>query len=153
MDLKTASSMDFSAILRKFFAEVKTESLSINEFISANKMFEARAKLFTKQCKTKTQIIYSVRRYAEIESILYVRAEQRQCLEKCGEVGWVYLVFVVFSFCSPWQRGMTGTYKASHLKQKLMTLESVTYVRFGLAYDNNDNQMTFVRHIVCLCPS
>ena len=79
--------MDFSAILRKFFAEVKTESLSINEFISANKMFEARAKLFTKQCKTKTQIIYSVRRYAEIESILYVRAEQRQCLEKCGEVG------------------------------------------------------------------
>ena len=38
--------------------------------ISANKMFEAKAKLFTKQCETKTQITYLVRRYAEIESIL-----------------------------------------------------------------------------------
>ena len=50
------------------------------EFISANKMFEGKAKLFTKQCKTKTQIFYSVRRYAEIESILCGRAGQR--LEK-----------------------------------------------------------------------
>ena len=58
-----------------------------NEFISANKMFEAKAKLFMKQCETKTQIIYSVRRYAEIESILHGRAEQGRRLEKCREVG------------------------------------------------------------------
>ena len=55
--------------------------------MSANKMIEAKAKLVTKQCETKTQIIYSVRRYAEIESILHGRAEQGRRLEKCGEVG------------------------------------------------------------------
>ena len=61
--------------------------LQDSEFISANKMFEAKAKLFTKQCETKTQIIYSVRRYAEIESILHGRAEQGRRLEKCGKAG------------------------------------------------------------------
>ena len=61
--------------------------LQDSKFISANKLFEAKAKLFTKQCETKTQIIYSVRRYAEIESILHGRAEQGRHLEKCGEVG------------------------------------------------------------------
>ena len=61
--------------------------LQDSEFTSANKMFEAKAKLFTKQCETKTQIIYSVRRYAEIESIFHGRAEQGRRLEKCGEVG------------------------------------------------------------------
>ena len=61
--------------------------LQDSEFISANKMFEAKAKLYTKQCVTKTQIIYSIRRYAEIESILHGRAEQGRRLEKCGEVG------------------------------------------------------------------
>ena len=55
--------------------------LQDSEFISAN-MFEAKAKLFTKQCKTQTQIIYLVRRYAEIESILHVRAGQGRRLEK-----------------------------------------------------------------------
>ena len=80
-------------------------------------MFEAKAKLFTNQCETKTQILYSVRRYGETESILHGRAEQGQRLEKGGEVGSVNLVFVVFSFCSPWQRGMAGAYKTSHLKQ------------------------------------
>ena len=35
--------------------------LQDSDFISANKMFEAKAKLFTKQCETKTEIIYSVR--------------------------------------------------------------------------------------------
>ena len=100
VDLKTVSPTDFSEILRKFFAEVKTEKgqtltpsvltgiraaihrhltcvplcrniniLQDGEVISANKMFEAKAKLFTKQCETKTQIIYSVRRCVEIESI------------------------------------------------------------------------------------
>ena len=109
---------DLSEILRKFFAEVKTEkgqaltpsvltgiraaihrhltcaplSRNINilqdsEFTSANKMFEAKAKLFTKQCETKTQIIYSLRRYAEIESMLHGRAEQGRRLEKCGKAG------------------------------------------------------------------
>ena len=42
-------------------------------------MFEAKANLFTKQCETKTQIIY-----AEIESILHGRAEHGRRLEKCG---------------------------------------------------------------------
>ena len=118
--LKTVSPMDLSEVLRKFFAEVKTEkgqelspsaltgiraailrhltcaplSRNINilqesEFISANKMFEAKAKLFTKENNAKPsihQIIYSVRRYAEIESILHGRAEHGQRLEKCGEV-------------------------------------------------------------------
>ena len=85
VDLKTVSPTDLSEILRKFFAEVKTEkgqaltpsvltgiraaihrhltcaplSRSINnsqdgEFIFANKMFGAKAKLFTKQRETKT---------------------------------------------------------------------------------------------------
>ena len=61
--------------------------LQDSEFISAKKMFEAKAKLFTKQCETQTQIIYSVRRYAEIELILHGRAEQGRRLEKCREVG------------------------------------------------------------------
>ena len=86
VDLKTTS-----AILRKCFAEAPLSRniniLQDSEFISANKMFEAKAKLFTKQCETKTQIIYSVRRCAEIETILHGRAEQGQRLEKCGEVG------------------------------------------------------------------
>ena len=87
--------------------------LQDSEFMSANKMFEAKTKLFTKEnCETKTQIIHSVRRHAEIESILHGRAEHGRRLERCGEVSWVYLVFVVFSFCSPRQRGMAGAYKA-----------------------------------------
>ena len=80
VDLKTVNATDLSEILRKFFAEVKTEkgqaltpsaltgiraaihrhltcaplSRNINilqdsEFMSANKMFEAKAKLFTKK--------------------------------------------------------------------------------------------------------
>ena len=61
--------------------------LQDSEFISAKQMFEAKAKLFTKQCETKTQIISSVKRYAEIESILHGRAEQGQRLEKCREIG------------------------------------------------------------------
>ena len=144
--------MDLSEILRKFFAEVKTEkvqaltpsaltgiraaihrhltyaplsrNISLNIFqdsesISANKMFEAKAKLWSavyerkrNETETKTQIIYSVRRYAEIESILHGREDHGRRLEKCGEVSLVFFVFVVFSFCSPWQRGMAGTYKA-----------------------------------------
>ena len=118
VDLKTVSPTDLSEILRKFFAEVKTEkgqaltpsvltgiraaihrhltcaplSRNINilqdsEFISANKMFEAKAKLFTKLFEMKAQIIFSVRRYSEIESILHGRAEHGRRLEKCGEVG------------------------------------------------------------------
>ena len=115
---ENSKSDGLSEILRKFFAEVKTEKgqaltpsvltgiraaihhhltcappsrntniLQDSEFISANKMFEAKAKLFTKRCETGTQIIYSVRRYAEIESILHGRAEHGRRLEKCGEVG------------------------------------------------------------------
>ena len=86
VDLKTVSlsATDLSEILRKFFAEVKTEkgqaltpsaltgiraaihrhltcaplSRNINilqdsEFVSANKMFEAKAKLFTKENNAK----------------------------------------------------------------------------------------------------
>ena len=84
VDLKTVSPMDLSEILRRFFAEVKTErgqvltpsalteiraaihrhltcaplSRNINilqdsKFISANKMFEAKAKLFTKENNAK----------------------------------------------------------------------------------------------------
>lgn len=84
VDLKTVSATDLSEILRKFFAEVKTEkgqaltpsaltgiraaihrhltcaplSRNINilqdsEFMSANKMFEAKAKLFTKENNAK----------------------------------------------------------------------------------------------------
>ena len=84
MDLKTVNATDLSEILRKFFAEVKTEkgqaltpsalngiraaihrhltcaplSRNINilqdsEFTSANKMFEAKAKLFTKENNAK----------------------------------------------------------------------------------------------------
>ena len=86
VDLKTASPLDLSEILRKFFAEVKTEkgqaltpsvltgiraaihrhltcaplSRNINilqdsEFISANKMFEAKAKLFMKENNAKSK--------------------------------------------------------------------------------------------------
>ena len=113
------SPTDFSEILRKFFAEVKTEkgqaltpsaltgiratihrdltcaplSLNINilqdsEFIYLpTKCLKRRPSYFRrKQCETKTQIIYSVRRYAEIESILHGRAEHGRRLEKCGEV-------------------------------------------------------------------
>ena len=117
VNLKAVSPADFSEILRKFFAEVKTEkgealtpsaltgirpvihrhltctplSRNINilqdgEFMSANKMFEAKAKLFTKENNAKPQIIYSVRRHADIESILHGRAEHGQRLERCGEV-------------------------------------------------------------------
>jgi len=46
----------------------------------------ANSCLPTKQCYTKTQIIYSVRRQTEIESILHGRAENEQHLERCGEV-------------------------------------------------------------------
>ena len=84
VDLKTVSPTDLSEILRKFFAEVKTEKgqaltssaltgiraaihrhvtyaplsrniniLQDNEFISVNKMFEAKAKLFTKENNSK----------------------------------------------------------------------------------------------------
>ena len=118
MDLKTVSPTDLREIIRKFFAEVKTEAgqtltpsvltgiraaihrhltcvplcrniniLQDGEVISANKMFEAKAKLFTKQCETKTQIIFPVRRYAGIKSILHGKAEHGRRLEKCGEVG------------------------------------------------------------------
>ena len=118
VDLKTVSPTDLSEILRKFFAEVKTEkvqaltssvlngikaaihrhiitdplSRNINilqdsEFKSANKMFEAKPKLFKKQCETKTQITFSVSRYTEIESILHGRAQHGRHLEKCGEAG------------------------------------------------------------------
>ena len=119
MDLKTVSATDLSEILRKFFAEVKTEkgqaltpsaltgiraaihrhltcaplSRNINilqdsEFMSANKMFEAKAKLFTKEnnAKPDRQIIHAVRRHAEIESILHGRAEHGRRLERCGEI-------------------------------------------------------------------
>ena len=118
--------------------------LQDSEFISANKI--AKAKLFTKQWETKTQIIYSVRRYAETESILHGRAEQGRHLEKCREVGWVYLGFVVFSFCSPWQRGMAGAYKAVIWNKNWWS--SLRSYDLALCIDNNDNQMTFVRHIV-----
>ena len=58
--------------------------LQDSEFMSANKMFEAKAKLFTKEnCETKTQIIHSVRRHAEIESILHGREEHGRRLERC----------------------------------------------------------------------
>ena len=113
VDLKTVSPTDLSEIMRKFFAEGKTEAgqaltgireaihrhltcapisrniniLQDSEFISVNKMFEAKVKLFTKQCEAKTQIIYSVRRYTGIKSILHGRAEHGRRLEKCGEVG------------------------------------------------------------------
>ena len=84
VDLKTVSPTNLSEILRKFFAEVKTEkgqaltpsalteiraaihrhltcaplSRNINilqdsEFMSANKMFEAKAKLFMKENNAK----------------------------------------------------------------------------------------------------
>ena len=61
------------------------------------------AKLFIKEnnAKPRTTIIYSVRRHAEIESILRGRAEHGQRFER---------VFVVFSFCLLWQRGMAGAY-------------------------------------------
>ena len=72
VDIKTVSPTDLTEILRKFFAEVKTE--------------KGQAVYERKECKTKTQIIYSVRRHAEIESILHGRAEQGQRLERCGEV-------------------------------------------------------------------
>ena len=82
VDLKTLSPTDLSEILRKFFAEVKTEkgqvhrlefssspsnlycctplSRNINilqdsEFMSANKMFEAKGKLFTKENNGKSK--------------------------------------------------------------------------------------------------
>ena len=56
-----------------------------------------------KQCKIKTQVICSVKTHAEVESILRGSAEHGQVfgLERWGEVSWVYLVFFVFSFCSP----------------------------------------------------
>ena len=68
--------------------------LQDREFISANET--AKAKLFTKQCETKTQIIYSLRRYAEIESMLHGRAEQGRRLEnaeKLVEFIWLSLCF------------------------------------------------------------
>ena len=108
-----------SEILRKFFAEVKTEKgqaltpraltgiraaihrhltcaplsrniniLQISEFMSANKIFEAKAKLFTKEnnAKPKHKSSISVRRHAEIESILHGREEHGRRLERCGEI-------------------------------------------------------------------
>ena len=63
-----------------------------------------------------------------------MEGQKKDGVEKFGKVGLVYLIFVVISFCSPWLRGMVGAYKAVNLKQKLMSLESVTYVRFGLVY-------------------
>lgn len=60
-------------------------------------MFQAKGKLFTKEnnAKTKTQIIYSVRRYAEIESILHGRAEHGDWknAEKLVEFIWFSLCF------------------------------------------------------------
>ena len=119
VDLKAVSPMDLNEILRKFFAEVKTEkgqalspcaltgiraanhhhltcaprSRNINilqdsEFMSANKMFEAKAKLFTKEYNAKPKHKSSIQsgRHAEIESILHGRAEHGQRLERCREV-------------------------------------------------------------------
>ena len=153
---------DLSEILRKFFAEVKTEkgqaltpsvltgiraaihrhltcaplSRNINilqdsEFISANK--GAKAKLFTKHCETKTQIIYSVRRYAEIESILHGRAEQGRRLEMWRSWLSLFGFRCVFILLAVAERD-GGSLQGSHLKQKMMTLEPVTYVRFDLVY-------------------
>ena len=84
--MKTIDKKELNKILRKFYAEVKTEKgqaltpsaltgiraaihrhltsaplsrnvniLQDSDFMSANKMFEAKAKLFTKGTKRKTQ--------------------------------------------------------------------------------------------------
>ena len=123
-----------------------TNILQDSEFISANTMFEAKAKLFTKRCETGTQIIYSVRRYAEIESILHGRAEHGRRLEKCGEVGWVCLVFSVLSFCSLRQRVMAGAYEAVIWNKNWWHWSPLRTYDLALCIDNNDNKMTFIGH-------
>ena len=83
--------------------------------MSANKIFEEKASFLRKKTMQNqdTNHLFSQEKFnAEIQSIQHGRAEQGQRLERCREVSWVYLVFFVFSFCSPWQRRMAWAYKA-----------------------------------------
>ena len=47
---------------------------------------EGQAIYERKRCETRTQILYSVRRRVEIESIPHGREEHGRGLERCGEV-------------------------------------------------------------------
>ena len=122
--------------------------LQESEFISANKMFEGKAKLFTKQCETKTQIIYSVKRYAETESIPHGRAEQLEHgvwknAEKLVE-------FVWFSLCFRFARRVREGWRA------LTRLSFETKTDYTGARNLRTIWpcvLTFVGHVVYLCPS
>ena len=164
VDLKTVSLSRtvLSEILRKFFAEVKTEKgqaltpsvltgigaaihrhltcaplsrnisfLQDSEFISANIMFETKAKLFTKQCETKTQIIIQSGDMQKLNRYFMEGQNQNGVWKNAEKL----VEFIWFSLCFYFARrdGDGGTLQGSHLKQ-LMTLEPVTYVRFGLLY-------------------
>ena len=59
--------------------------LQDSEFMSANQVFEAKAKLFTKENNAKPKHKSSIQS-GEIESILHGRAEHGRRLERCGGV-------------------------------------------------------------------
>ena len=88
-------------------------------------MFEAKAKLFTKENNAR-----NVRRYAETESILH----GRQDMDGVWKNAETLLEFIWFSLCY-------------HFSYKM------NWYDFALCIDNNDHQMTFVGNIVYLCLS
>ena len=106
-----------AAIHRHLTCAPLSRNISIlqdSKLMSANKMFEAKAKLFTKENNAKPKHKSSIQSgdMQKIESILHGRAELGRRLERWGEVSRVYLVLVEFSICSPRERGMKGAKKA-----------------------------------------
>ena len=102
-----------AAIHRHLTCAPLSRNISIlqdSKLMSANKMFEGKAKLFTKENNAKPKHKSSIQSgdMQKIESILHGKAKHGRRLERWGEASWVYLVLVEFSFCSPRRRGMKG---------------------------------------------
>lgn len=138
VDRKTLSPTDLSAILRKFFAEVKTEkgqaltpsvltgiraaihrhltcaplSRNINilqdgEFISANKLFEATAKLFTKENNAKPKHKSSIQS-GDLQKLnrYFMQGQNKDSVWKNAEK---LVEFIWFSLCFHFaRRGREG---------------------------------------------
>ena len=148
VDPKTVSPTDLSEILRKFFAEAKTEkgqaltpsaltgiraaihrhltcaplSQNINilqdsKFISVNKMFEAKAKLFTKENNAKHKSCTCIQSGDKQKLNRYFMEGQNmngvwKNAEKLLEFIWFLLCFIVLAVAE--RDG--GSLQGSHLK-------------------------------------
>ena len=120
--------------------------------MSTNKMFEAEAKLFTKENNAKPKHKSSIQS-GDMQKL------NRYFMEgKIMDSVWIdaekLVEFIWFSLCFHFARhGREGWRELTKQSFEIKTDDTGARYDLALCNDNNDNQMTFVGHIVYLCPS